>query len=178
MEKVWMLPQQPHHRLTIIFVNGVLQQPCHGVPVDPLLQLRPGGKPVLTCHDQLRVIQEKSSREMATKSASRNFGCRRRIRSSASGTPDRHAVSNSRASRFGTSRWGLSGSLRSTVAITFLPQLRSLVRQCEQESQVLLVFKRPVGLAHFRGQDASGEQGNTSKGRFLRQARNSKTWIG
>jgi len=52
--------------------------------------------------------------------------------------------------------------------------LRSFVRQLEQESQVQYVINRPVGCAHFRGRDASGEQGNTSKQWSFRQARSSR----
>jgi len=56
---------------------------------------------------------------IAESSASCVRGWRRRMRSRASSSPLPHSSSSSRAWRFGTSRWGCSGSPRDTVGISF-----------------------------------------------------------
>jgi len=62
MQQMRIRPQQPHHRLTIVAVNRLLQRAGHPVRADPFLQLRPIGKPILPGDHQLRITQKKFRR--------------------------------------------------------------------------------------------------------------------
>src|SRR5262249_11815320 len=62
MEQLRIFAEHPNDRVTVIGVNGSLQEVCERVRINALLQFRPVGKAVFASDHQLSVAQPESCR--------------------------------------------------------------------------------------------------------------------